>query len=107
LLSLEKCVAQSVFKTIGHSLKNLGPSQKTLCPPWCSKLVTGLTSRSLSIHASDIKLILNAVAYMDKQSCCPHKTTIIMAVVRAKNNNTTPFVENEPFILKVKVNFSR
>jgi len=31
---LEKCV--------GYSLKNLGPSQRTLRPSWCSKLVTGL-----------------------------------------------------------------
>jgi len=31
---LEKCV--------GHSLKNLGPSEKTLRPTWCPKLVTGL-----------------------------------------------------------------
>jgi len=30
------------LKTIGHSLKNLGPSQKTLRPTWCPKLVTGL-----------------------------------------------------------------
>jgi len=31
---LEKCV--------GHCSKNLGPSQKTLRPSWCPKLVTGL-----------------------------------------------------------------
>jgi len=30
------------LKTIGHSLKNLGPSRKTLRQPWCPKLVTGL-----------------------------------------------------------------
>jgi len=30
---LEKCV--------GHSLKNLGPTQKTLPPTWCPKLVVG------------------------------------------------------------------
>ena len=34
------CWAQ--VKTIGQSLKNLGPSQKTLRHPWCPKLVTGL-----------------------------------------------------------------
>jgi len=28
------------LKTIGHSLKNLGPFQKTLRPTLCSKLVT-------------------------------------------------------------------
>jgi len=30
------------FKSIGHSSKNLGPSQKTLRPSWCPKLVTSL-----------------------------------------------------------------
>ena len=30
------------FKPIGHSLKNLGPSQKTFHLPWYPKLVTGL-----------------------------------------------------------------
>jgi len=29
-------------KTIGHSFKNLGPSQKNLHHPWCPKLVVGL-----------------------------------------------------------------
>ena len=29
---------------VGHGLKHLGPSQKTLHPPWCPKLVTGLAS---------------------------------------------------------------
>jgi len=33
------------FKTIGYSLKNVGPSQKTLRPTWCPKLVTGLVNR--------------------------------------------------------------
>ena len=33
-LPLQKCV--------GHSFKYLGPSQKTLRPTWCPKLVTGL-----------------------------------------------------------------
>ena len=31
-----------IGQTIGHSLKNLGPSQKTLRHPLCPKLVTGL-----------------------------------------------------------------
>jgi len=31
------------LKTIGHSLKNLGPSQATLRHSWSPKLVTGLT----------------------------------------------------------------
>jgi len=35
------------LKTIGHSLKNLGPSQKTLLHPWRPKLVTGLTGHNL------------------------------------------------------------
>jgi len=30
------------LKTIGHSLKNLGPSKKTLCQTWCPKVVSGL-----------------------------------------------------------------
>ena len=30
------------FETIGHSLKKISPSQKTLPPPWCPKLDTGL-----------------------------------------------------------------
>jgi len=30
------------FKTIGHSSKTLGRSQKSLCPCRCPKLVTGL-----------------------------------------------------------------
>jgi len=30
------------FKTIGHSSRNLGLSQKTLRPSWCPKLVTAL-----------------------------------------------------------------
>jgi len=30
------------FKTIGQSLNNLDPSQKTLRPTWCPKLVTDL-----------------------------------------------------------------
>ena len=34
--SLEKCV--------GHSIKNMDPSQKTLQPTWCPKLITGLTA---------------------------------------------------------------
>jgi len=32
----------TLFKNIAQSLKNLGPSQKTLCHTWCPKLVTGL-----------------------------------------------------------------
>jgi len=37
------------LKTIEHSLKNLGPSQKTLRHPWCLKLVTGLIGHNLKI----------------------------------------------------------
>jgi len=29
-------------KFVGQSLKNMGPSQKTLYLPWCPKMVTGL-----------------------------------------------------------------
>jgi len=32
----------TLFKTIGQSLKKLGPSQKTLRPTWCPKLVMDL-----------------------------------------------------------------
>jgi len=35
-------IGWAYLKTIGHSLKSLGPSQKTLRHPWCPKLVTGL-----------------------------------------------------------------
>ena len=37
-----KSFSPSLEKCVGHSLKNLGPSQKTLRPTWCSNLVTGL-----------------------------------------------------------------
>jgi len=50
------------LKTIRHSLKNLGPSQKTLRPTWCPKLVTGLgkTSDGLAFLTNnrDVTLIL-------------------------------------------------
>jgi len=43
LAPLEKCAAQwAWFKTIGHGLKNLGPSQEILRPTRCPKLITGL-----------------------------------------------------------------
>ena len=35
------------LESIGHSSKYLDHSQKTLRPPWCPKLVTGLTPRLL------------------------------------------------------------
>jgi len=38
------------LKTIGHSLKNLGPCQKILRHPWCLKLVLGLIGHSLKIE---------------------------------------------------------
>jgi len=41
------------LKTIGHSLKNLVPSQKTLRHPWCSKMVTGLAV----CHCNEHKLL--------------------------------------------------
>jgi len=44
------------LKTIGHSLKNLDASQKTLRRPWCPKLVTGLIAHSLKIRARLRKL---------------------------------------------------
>jgi len=39
------------FKAIGHSLKKLDPSQKTLRHSWCPKLVTGVLS-------TDFRLVL-------------------------------------------------
>jgi len=44
------------LKTIGHSLKNLGSSQKTLRHPWCPKLVTGLIGHRLKNWAPLRKL---------------------------------------------------
>ena len=44
------------LKTIGHSLKNLGPCQKILRHPWCPKLVLGLIGHSLKIWAPLRKL---------------------------------------------------
>jgi len=38
------------IKIIGHSSKNLGPSQKTLCPSWWPKLVTGLYLRQFCLN---------------------------------------------------------
>jgi len=35
-----------VEKCVGHSLKNLGPSQETLRPTCCTELVTGLVERT-------------------------------------------------------------
>ena len=37
-----KNISPHLEKCLGHSFKILGPSQKTLRPPWCPKLVTGL-----------------------------------------------------------------
>jgi len=45
------------LKIIGHSLKNLGPCQKTLRHPWCPKLVTGLIGHSVKIWALLRKLL--------------------------------------------------
>jgi len=39
------------LKAIGHSLNNLGPSQKTLRHPLCPNLVTDLIAHSLKIWA--------------------------------------------------------
>jgi len=50
------------FKTIGHSSKNLGPSQKTLRPSWCPKLVTGLavswSAQNAESHRSHVHITL-------------------------------------------------
>jgi len=38
------------LKTLGHGLKNLGPSQKILRHSWFPKLVTGLVGHSLKFE---------------------------------------------------------
>jgi len=38
-------------KCAGDSLKNLSPYQKTLCPPWYPKLITGLAVAPPTLHA--------------------------------------------------------
>ena len=43
------------FKNIGHSSKNLGPSQKTFRPSWCPKLVAGLVTGTMC-HCNEHKL---------------------------------------------------
>jgi len=48
------------LETIGHSSKNLGPSQKPLRPSWCPKLVTGL----LGAHARTPKITLTNMCYV-------------------------------------------
>jgi len=45
---LEKCVGYSL-KILDTAKKKLGPSQKTLRPSWCPKLVTGLVRRRISL----------------------------------------------------------
>ena len=53
--NLVDLVSKLVGKFFAHagkmcwpSLKNLGPSQKTLRPPWCPKLVSSMLARGLS-----------------------------------------------------------
>jgi len=41
---------------LGHSWKNLGPSQRTLRHSWCPKLVTGLVMHHKSAKSSPLKL---------------------------------------------------
>jgi len=38
-----------LFKNIGHGSKKFGSSQKTLCPSWFPKLVTGLRMTDFSL----------------------------------------------------------
>jgi len=45
------------FETIGHSSKNLSPSQKTLRPSRCPKLVTGLLGHITVVCALSQKLL--------------------------------------------------
>jgi len=52
---------------MGHSLKNVGPSQKTLRHPWCPKLVTGLIIAAAQ-HVHDERSQGSNLIYM-----CGHK----------------------------------
>jgi len=58
------------LKTIGHSLKSLGPSQKTLRHPWCLKLVTGLLQPSISLVAEyyHFRIIHDLKSYISAES---------------------------------------
>ena len=49
-------ISPTLEKCIGHSSKNLGPSQKTLRPSWCPKLVTGLVTSHAFEQISDLKI---------------------------------------------------
>jgi len=55
-------------KCVGHNLKNLGPSQKSLRPSWCSKLVTGLMRTNLCEKESVLEM------------CCDRITVSILDV---------------------------
>jgi len=64
----------SLEKRVGNSLKNLGPSHKTLCQPWCPKLVTDLnvssrndenkTLISRGLQSSKIKYTVNSIHHI-------------------------------------------
>ena len=56
--SLLEKFSPPVEKCIGHSLKNLGPSQKNLRPPHCPKLVTGLVTFKVRIQGTNIFVYL-------------------------------------------------
>jgi len=53
-------VEKRLFKTIEHSSKILGPSQKALRPSWCSNLVTGLggTEAEVPFHNNIVDIFL-------------------------------------------------
>jgi len=56
--SLENFSPPILEKCVGHSLKNLGPSQKNLRPPYCPKLVTGLVTFKVRIQGKNIFVYL-------------------------------------------------
>jgi len=61
------------FKTIGHSSKNLGPSQKTLRPSWCPKLVTGLRTHFGLSNGQTVKLVIQSELLAQLWLwCCSH-----------------------------------
>ena len=58
-------------KCVGHSVKNLGPSQKTLCPTWCPKLVTGLVGAYIPSMREDVGYSLSVVKQLKVLGCWP------------------------------------
>jgi len=74
---LEKCLhppgkmCWTSFKTIGHSSKNLAPSQKTLCPSWYPKLVMSLYMNQTYILATQGWSLAHLVKYFSRPRMSP------------------------------------